>query len=282
MCGEDGDNKGEDSNPSWMGWVEASIEAPTGGPIPKDWPSAASMKALLQAAATTWDSGGLQPPSKDGLLLPPGYGGGDETLDEAVERLCVNWRRNLWNLGERNQPDMHPSAQEDLETFLKTGQSGITYDGSAFPMRIGVLILPKNRVFGAHAHPTIELEHTLRGALGEVRIVAGDNTKELPVAHRGPWKPRPGGKALAGPNLVDLDEKHSSLPNTAQWKIMTPVAAGNYLFNEVGSIHKSYTGPEDGAFMVLWGGIHATIEEEGTAIPNSDLLALTQITNANS
>jgi hypothetical protein len=87
---------------------------------------------------------------------------------------------------------------------------------------------------------------------------------------------------LTGPNFVVFDEEHSSLPKTAQWKVMTPVAAGNYLFNEVGSIHKSYTGPEDGAFMVLWGGIHATIEEEGTAIPNSDVLALTHVTNANS
>lgn len=56
---------------------------------------------------------------------------------------------------------------------LATGQSGVTQDGPAFPMKLGILILPKNRVFGAHAHPTIELELTLRGALGEVRLVAG-------------------------------------------------------------------------------------------------------------
>ena len=63
---------------------------------------------------------------------------------------------------------------------------------------------------------------------------------------------------------------------------MEPVAAGRYLFNEVGSIHKSYTGPEDGAFMVLWGGIHATIspDEEGSSIPSSDLLALRHVTSA--
>lgn len=112
MCGGD---KASDSNPSWMGWADESIAAPSGGPIPKDWPSVASMKALLQAAAKQWDSGGLQPPSIDGLLLPPGYGEENETLDEAVERLCVDWRRNLWHIGERNQPDMHPTAQEDLE-----------------------------------------------------------------------------------------------------------------------------------------------------------------------
>ena len=62
---------------------------------------------------------------------------------------------------------------------------------------------------------------------------------------------------------------------------MEPVPAGRYLFNEVGSIHKSYTGPEDGAFLILWGGIHATIlpAEEGHSIPHSSLLALTHVTS---
>jgi hypothetical protein len=111
MCGGDK----SDSNPSWMGWAEFAIDAPS-GPIPRDWPSAAKMKALLQAAAKQWDSGGLQPPSRHGLLLPPGYGdNGTETTDEAVERLCLDWRKNLWNIGERNQPDMHPTAEEDLQ-----------------------------------------------------------------------------------------------------------------------------------------------------------------------
>jgi hypothetical protein len=55
------------------------------------------------------------------------------------------------------------------------------------------------------------------------------------------------------------------------------VFPGNYLFNEVGSIHKSYT--EDGlpfAGLILWGGIHATIDEadEGVLIPNSELLRM--------
>ena len=37
-----------------------------------------------------------------------------------------------------------------------------------------------------------------------------------------------------------------------QWKEMVPVATVRYLFNEVGLIYKSYTGPKVGAFVVLW------------------------------
>lgn len=65
---------------------------------------------------------------------------------------------------------------------------------------------------------------------------------------------------------------------------MEPVWAGKYLFNEVGSIHKSYTGPEDGAFMVMWGGIHAIMSsnDEGSVIPNSEFLKLEHITGPKS
>ena len=196
MCGED--ETTPSLNPLWMGWADAAIEAPSEGPIPKEWPSVASMKALLRAAGEKWDSGGLQPPARGGLLLPPGYGDdGIETPDQAVERLCLDWRQNLRSgLTERNQPDLHPSAQADLRLFLETGKSGA--GGEALPLAIRVLILPRNRVFGTHAHPTIELELTLRGSLGEVRLVSADPGGALPVPHRGPWEPRPGGGGSAG------------------------------------------------------------------------------------
>ncbi|KAL3938978.1 MAG: hypothetical protein SGBAC_006214 [Bacillariaceae sp.] len=111
-----------------------------------------------------------------------------------------------------------------------------------------------------------------------------DASKPLPVPHRGPWELRPEGKAMVGPKVSDMrDVRFADLANKAQWKHMEPVWAGKYLFNEVGSIHKSYTGPEDGAFLVLWGGIHATItaDGEGSAIPNSHFLNLDHIMNAN-
>lgn len=54
---------------------------------------------------------------------------------------------------------------------LATGKSGCNHEGAPIPLKMQVVILPKNRVFGTHAHPTIELELTLRGALREVRLV---------------------------------------------------------------------------------------------------------------
>lgn len=112
MCGGD---KNE-SNPSWMGWVNYAIHAPSDGPIPEDWPPLNEIKALLKATGEQWDNGGLQPPSRHGYLLPPGYGENDsEVVDEAIERLCRDWRRILRSAKERDQPDMHPSAESDLQ-----------------------------------------------------------------------------------------------------------------------------------------------------------------------
>lgn len=96
--------------------MDYAIHAPSDGPIPEDWPSVENMKELLKATGKQWDEGDLQPPSRDGYLLPPGYGEDEnETVDEAVDRLCRDWRRNLRNLKERDQPDMHPSAEADLQ-----------------------------------------------------------------------------------------------------------------------------------------------------------------------
>ena len=137
-----------------------------------------------------------------------------------------------------------------------------------------VLFLKPSQVFGLHAHPTIELELTLRGALGEVRLV-GATSDPLQIPYHGPWPEREGGKALLGPSLTTLTGQYAHLANTAQWQKTEPVFPGKYLFNEVGSIHKSYT--EEGppfAGLILWGGIHATIDEadQGVLIENSELL----------
>lgn len=68
---------------------------------------------------------------------------------------------------------------------LTTGKSGSDHDGKPLPLKLMVVILPRNRVFGAHAHPTMELELTLRGALREVRLVTNgtpvdDNLWKIP------------------------------------------------------------------------------------------------------
>lgn len=112
MCGGE---KNDSSNPSWMGWVNYAIHAPSDGPIADDWPSPNEMKSLLKATGEQWDKGGLEPPSTDGYLLPPGYDNETDNIDQAIERLCQDWRRVLRNSKERFQPDMHPSAEDDLQ-----------------------------------------------------------------------------------------------------------------------------------------------------------------------
>ena len=163
---------------------------------------------------------------------------------------------------------MASTAVSDLVNFLDTGTS------RGRPVKLMVLFLRPSQVFGLHAHPTIELELTLRGALGEIRLVSR-TTDPLDIPYHGPWPERSGGNALVGPTLTTLSGPYTHLAETAQWKQTEAVSPGKYLFNEIGSMHKSYT-EDDSPFagLVLWGGIHATINEtdQGTIIPNSELL----------
>merc|ERR1719223_27129 len=102
-------------------------------------------------------------------------------------------------------------------------------------------------------------------------------TKKEYAPSRGPFEKKiVEDDSMIGPDLSGIDGTQIANETNARWKEMNPVTPGRYLFNEVGSIHKSYTIPRDGAFLVLWGGIHATIPswKEGTKIPNSDLLSL--------
>ena len=113
MCIDD-DNPSNPS-PSCIGWVDYTIEAPSDGPLPPDWPSVTDMKELLTRAAVQWDSSNFQPPSQHGVLLPPGYPKKEEDIDVAIERFTKDWRDNLRSFGCKNQPYLHPSAIDDLK-----------------------------------------------------------------------------------------------------------------------------------------------------------------------
>jgi len=269
MCGED---NGEQRSEDWDGWVDGEIVPPE-GPIPATWPSSEDLGKLLRSAASRWDSAGLFPPSSNGILLPPGYGEVNETAEQGLERLTKDWRLALRDFTFRNQLYLASTAAEDLGAFLETGKSGA--DGSR-TVKLMVLFLKPSQIFGLHAHPTIELELTLRGALGEVRLVGVNDPLKIPF--HGPWPERVCGKSLVGPNLTNLTGPYAHLVESAHWKHTEPVSPGKYLFNEIGSIHKSYT-VDDSPFaaLILWGGIHATIDEadQGTLIPNSELLNMT-------
>ena len=124
-------------------------------------------------------------------------------------------------------------GDSDLSEFLKTANS------NARPLQWSLMSCGPGCQFKLHAHPNIELVYCVEGQLHEVRM-DGD---PLPVESSG-----------VGPSVTSL---HRS------WSFAT-LQTGQWLVNEVGSIHKSFTSTSgDGCvLLVLWGGGHADIAEE--------------------
>jgi hypothetical protein len=96
--------------------------------------------------------------------------------------------------------------------------------------------------FDLHAHPNIELVYFIRGALHDIRM-SGEPIQRKFASGK-----------VCGPNLTQLDRS---------WYFGTQ-SQGEWLVNEVGSIHKSFTATNGNGclFMCLWGGRHADIQQE--------------------
>jgi hypothetical protein len=108
---------------------------------------------------------------------------------------------------------------------------------------------PPSCQFTLHAHPNIELIYCSMGSLHEVRMDGSPLTTSFEKVD---------GRTVKGPNLTSLKRP---------WKFST-INEGDWLVNEVGSIHKSFTASKgDGCLLVvLWGGSHADIVDGPSAL----------------
>lgn len=119
-------------------------------------------------------------------------------------------------------------------------------------MEWSVISCPPGVQFQLHAHPNIELIYCIRGALYEVRM-NGPPISRFFEEHGADGEDEKMSN-VSGPELTHTQRSWSfgSLKE-AQW-----------LVNEVGSIHKSFTSSKsDGGcdLLVLWGGSHANIHK---------------------
>lgn len=109
---------------------------------------------------------------------------------------------------------------------------------------------PRGVQFPLHAHPNLELIYCIRGELFEIRMQGEPITRIF-----GKSKSSDDSETstnVIGPNLTDT-KRH--------WSFGT-LKSGQWLVNEVGSVHKSFTSARsDGGcdLLVLWGGSHANI-----------------------
>lgn len=127
----------------------------------------------------------------------------------------------------------------DLLEFLHTSKS------NGRQLRWSVMNCAPGCQFKLHAHPNIELVYCIKGALHGIRMQGEPLTKTFEKIDDDKVK---------GPNLHDTDNP---------WFFET-LPEGQWLVNEVGSIHKSFTATsgEGCIILVLWGGSHADIAED--------------------
>lgn len=111
-----------------------------------------------------------------------------------------------------------------------------------------VMSCPPGVQFQLHAHPNIEVIYCIRGSLHEVRMNGPPVTRRFEEHGSDNFSMT----KVSGPELTYLQRSWSfGTLNSSQW-----------LVNEVGSIHKSFTSStSDGGcdLLVLWGGSHANI-----------------------
>lgn len=129
----------------------------------------------------------------------------------------------------------------DLKEFLATGKS------NGRPLQWSVLDCGPACQFQLHAHPNIEVIYAVQGALHEIRMEGSPVTKTFEKESNHSNK-------LKGPDLSSSGRS---------WKFAT-VHPGEWLVNEVGSIHKSFSATNgDGCLLLaLWGGSHADVPPE--------------------
>eukprot|EP00616_Rhizochromulina_sp_CCMP1243_P013766 CAMPEP_0118962898 /NCGR_PEP_ID=MMETSP1173-20130426/1056_1 /TAXON_ID=1034831 /ORGANISM="Rhizochromulina marina cf, Strain CCMP1243" /LENGTH=199 /DNA_ID=CAMNT_0006911207 /DNA_START=239 /DNA_END=838 /DNA_ORIENTATION=- len=129
-------------------------------------------------------------------------------------------------------------SKAELEQFIQTGRS------NRRPLQWVRFKIEAGTKFSFHAHPNIEVMYVVDGALLESRWRG-------PIQFRGPYSR--GGRAL-GPDLssaaqADFFDRRFS--------------AGSIIFNEIGSVHRSFCSETEGCELFgFWGGCHARIPSE--------------------
>jgi len=144
------------------------------------------------------------------------------------------------------------AAVSALDAYL---ESGLSRGRRLF---LCVLAMPPHTWTKVHAHPNIEFAACLAGRMHEVRLVG----PPWPLDGRGQYNAEADGPMPEPPNLNAWASAQGRAPSTedravaAFERILQP---GEFLANDIGSVHQSFTRDEGCLLLVLWSGCHANI-----------------------
>ena len=166
-----------------------------------------------------------------------------QAINEAWQKEC--------DLARKNNLDASPSLCSDLGEFLSTGKS------NGRSLQWSILDCGPGCQFKLHSHPNLEIAYCVQGCLHEIRMDGSPLTREFESCSSDDSS---SGTILKGPNLSSL---------TRAWRFGT-IVEGEWLVNELGSIHKSFTATNGEGCLLLafWGGSHADIpvNQEPTSV----------------
>lgn len=128
------------------------------------------------------------------------------------------------------------SGREDLDEWLYTGKS------NGIEPRFVALQIPPHTTFFVHAHPGIELVYLLEGSMHEVRLVDPVYIDRECVLPKAPY------------SLVD--PKYRFERNVYQG------GKGQWLVNQVGSVHQSFTKEEGCSMLAVWPGKYVIFDDD--------------------
>ena len=137
------------------------------------------------------------------------------------------------------------STGDTLDEFESTGKS------NGYDMQVQCIILPPGYETRLHGHVSMELCYVLSGSLQELRLcgtvpcLGKDEDPKVPLL-----------------DLSGLTEKKRNrtvtrcgdIPDKAVWKEST-IELGEYLHNDIGSVHQVKAGSDGSSLLLLWCGI---------------------------
>ena len=219
-------------------------------PLSKDWPDGARIMEMMEKEGADPSKHGVaqywQASARWALLRKYGYLP-DNLRDRYVEnrngtrQLClseddIRTVQSTWEKLEE-QSCSNNTNNDDLQEFMKTSKS------CGRQLQWTAMNCAPATQFKLHAHPNLELIYCARGELHEIRMNGEPFSRDFGSEGE-----------IQGPDLTRLNRP---------WNFQT-LQQGEWLVNEVGSIHKSFTATNgDGCLLiVLWGGSHADVSPE--------------------
>mmetsp|Transcript_37392 Transcript_37392/g.57386 ORF Transcript_37392/g.57386 Transcript_37392/m.57386 type:complete len:218 (-) Transcript_37392:339-992(-) len=161
----------------------------------------------------------------------------------ATSEINKTWNQ-LVQQQEQQKQDKKDEEEDDLVEFLRDGGSS-----NHRTMKWSILECGPSCQFKLHAHPNIELLYCIQGQLHEVRMK---------------------GDALSTTrSRTTSNSSSSSLLSNKEW-YFSSLFEGQWLVNETGSVHKSFTSTSSGCRVwAMWSGSHADFDKDLSIVNNA-------------